>query len=812
MAESGLPSTPTNPVAENVLPQQAQQQVNINETYIKVLASNFGYLDSQDAGVGCWMDKLNNQQIVGGSLPIKTTKSLFGKQSAARHKIIEIHNPLTKKTILAPLVDVGPGETIKYGLDLTYGAFIQLGGTLTLKNGHIVGGDKLSEAYYRVLSPEEQNQYKHLGSGMAGGQHNISSPMRNLQNHVDLTQGNNATRNQAIEQLTKGQVPDYPAAVENSSHGSQGEAGKETNVIHTPTNIAPSPVNTSGMPKGMFSIPEVGAMLWVFFRNGDPQFPVYFAASYGQAEWAQAYSASSPPLYYPGNDPKKLQKTDQSIMMPNKGGGMQFTESVSDNGNSRGMKIFGYSGAHLEFNEQHNIYYSPRDDYQHVDGHRFDIVKSNREIFTQGDSNTVTMGDQFIKVGNITKAALEAMDHINEAVNNINDKMAGKSGGGEAGGQGAKSNGVAEKAARTESNSTFTKENADDTAAPTAEDQEAAVDASKNSEDVGSSTDNGDGVQSPPENEYTSEDGAYTTTTNDDSVEVAYSENNDVTVTAVNPDDGYLHEQTYPEANLSNEESYAANEYSGDYQEPAQTLEVNNDGQVTDMYEESVSPVAETSREPETPPETVTVTKPDGTVVTKTVDNVDTSDTVTTGGGSVITAQALYEEYPPGSGEKVLVRPGSVTVVNADGERVVTQTSTREGGVVQVAPTPPPITKVESTTSRPLNTENTNNEDFLAKNPSVAAEIEPRLDAAQSGSLKERMSKDFSEDNNSNSKWIDQSEADARNQSRQVRADELRKELNLGDKPMENMSRAEQKAYRTEYEKRTGEYPPDFAP
>ena len=805
MAESGLTPTPTNPVVENVLPQQSQQQVNINETYIKVLASNFGYLDSQDAGVGCWMDKLNNQQIVGGSLPIKTTKSLFGKQSAAKHKIIEIHNPLTSKTILAPLIDVGPGETIKYGLDLTYGAFTQLGGTLTLKNGHIVGGDHLSQVYYRVLSPEEQNQYKHLGSGMAGGQHNINAPMRSLQNHVDLVQGNNATRNQAIEQLTKGQVPDYPATVEDSSHSSQGEAGKETNVVHTPTNIVPSPVNTSGMPKGMFSVPEIGAMLWVFFRNGDPQFPVYFAASYGQAEWAQAYSASSPPLYYPGNDPKKLQKTDQSIMMPNKGGGMQFTESVSDTGNSRGMKIFGYSGAHLEFNEEHNIYYSPRDDYQQIDGHRFDIVKSNREMFTQGDSNIVTIGDQFIKIGNITKAALQAMDHINEAVNNINDKMAGKSGS-EDGGKAAKSNGVAEQAARTESNSKFTKETEDANATPSTQDQEAAVDAS-NSENTESNPDSND-TATTSDNEYTSEDGSTTTTTTEDSVEVVNNDNNDVTVTAVNPDDGYLHEQTYPEANLSNEESSAASEYSGDYTEPSQTLEVNDSGSVVDMYEDSVTPVADTDTDTSTPTETVTVTQPDGTVVTKTVDSVETSDTVTTGGGSVITTRPIYDEYPPGSGEKVLRHPGSTTVVNADGERVVTHID----GVATGAPPPPPITRVESAESRPLNTENINNEKYLTNNPSVAAEIEPRLTPEQSTSLKDRTNSDFSSESNSNARSIDQSEVDERNQRRQDYANQIRAELSLGEKPMENMSRAEQKAYRTEYERRTGEYPPDFAP
>jgi len=38
----------------------------------------------------------------------------------------------------------------------------------------------------------------------------------------------------------------------------------------------------SNKTKGSFAIPSVGAHVWVFFHDGDPLFPVYFAASYGQ--------------------------------------------------------------------------------------------------------------------------------------------------------------------------------------------------------------------------------------------------------------------------------------------------------------------------------------------------------------------------------------------------------------------------------------------------------------------------------------------------------------------------------------------------
>lgn len=418
-----IQTSTSNPVAENVLPQQPVQDFNFNENYIRVYASNFGYLDSQDGGVGKWMDNTNNSNIVGVSLPISTTNSIFGK--SAKHKLVEVHNPASQRTIIAPLVDVGPATNVKYGIDLTYNCYILLGGKPTLKNNKIVGGEGLYEVFYRPLSQNEQLQFEYLSSGYLGAGHTLDSPLRSLNNFIDLTQGTNAQRDQAIAQLANGNVPDYSQIVQNSTSNPSNESAAESNIIHTTTNLSPTPINTTAMPTGMFSLPEVGAKLWVFFRNGDPHFPVYFAASYSQAEWAAAYSSASPPLYYPGTDPKKLSKSDAAYMVPNKGGGLQCIEHVGEGGNMRSMKLFGYSGAHLEFSEDHNIYYSPHDDYHQADGHKFDVVQSNRETFTRGDSNKVTLGDHFVKVGNMSQSALQAMDRINEIIDNVNNIMLG---------------------------------------------------------------------------------------------------------------------------------------------------------------------------------------------------------------------------------------------------------------------------------------------------------------------------------------------------------------------------------------------------
>jgi 3D (Asp-Asp-Asp) domain-containing protein len=52
--------------------------------------------------------------------------------------------------------------------------------------------------------------------------------------------------------------------------------------------------NTNNQALGMFGYASEGQAVWIFFREGNPLFPVYFAASYGQKEWQNMYGHASP--------------------------------------------------------------------------------------------------------------------------------------------------------------------------------------------------------------------------------------------------------------------------------------------------------------------------------------------------------------------------------------------------------------------------------------------------------------------------------------------------------------------------------------
>lgn len=55
-----------------------------------------------------------------------------------------------------------------------------------------------------------------------------------------------------------------------------------------PDKFIPNDFNDSGM--GMFSIPAVGSHVWVFFKDGDPNTPVYFASAHGIHDYAKMNS------------------------------------------------------------------------------------------------------------------------------------------------------------------------------------------------------------------------------------------------------------------------------------------------------------------------------------------------------------------------------------------------------------------------------------------------------------------------------------------------------------------------------------------
>jgi 3D (Asp-Asp-Asp) domain-containing protein len=184
--------------------------------------------------------------------------------------------------------------------------------------------------------------------------------------------------------------------------------------------------------KGMFSYPSPGAMLWVFFQEGNPLFPVYFAANYGAAEWKSAYKYGSPgPGYQPEGTAENPTTSTGGVM--NVGPGVmrwEDTNDPKDNTKSQQSLYFGHSdGSNMLFNRGYHQIYSKFDRRDQVDGDRYHSTLGYKEEWVQGDSNSVTMGDVYVKIGNVSQPAVDASTRIQQLMKDIYQPIIAKNQG-----------------------------------------------------------------------------------------------------------------------------------------------------------------------------------------------------------------------------------------------------------------------------------------------------------------------------------------------------------------------------------------------
>lgn len=230
-----------------------------------------------------------------------------------------------------------------------------------------------------------------------------------------------------FDELYKTDLPSYNFSdIENSGKLNQqtvedGTPDQTSSLVKNPTETQATALDTTGMAQGMFGIPGPGAMLWVFFREGDPLFPVYFAASYGATEWQSAYKASSPPAYGPQEN-SSTAISNQTVFRPNNAGAITFTGAVDAEKDARAVRMAHANGGYVELHPYGSVHYSPNEHLEQVAGTNYSYCL-NREEWTQGDSNKVVIGNQWVVVGNPSQANIETIEKLTEKVKQINAEM-----------------------------------------------------------------------------------------------------------------------------------------------------------------------------------------------------------------------------------------------------------------------------------------------------------------------------------------------------------------------------------------------------
>lgn len=188
------------------------------------------------------------------------------------------------------------------------------------------------------------------------------------------------------------------------------------------------PTSYSNQVKGSFSIPNVGSHVWVFFKNGNPMSPVYFAVSFGTEDWNQIYNSSdgdSGPDY-PGDYENVSEREDgtyshntetyrNKFVLNQKGG----TLEIVNTDNREILKMTHYSGSFKEYNNEATIELLTGQDQKLVHGDQFLTVKGHKSELIEMDLDQIVRGDYYTKIGNFNLAKFEEWQEHTKVLSNI---------------------------------------------------------------------------------------------------------------------------------------------------------------------------------------------------------------------------------------------------------------------------------------------------------------------------------------------------------------------------------------------------------
>jgi hypothetical protein len=170
------------------------------------------------------------------------------------------------------------------------------------------------------------------------------------------------------------------------------------------------PNGYSNEAKGAFCIPSVGAHVWVFFREGNPNFPVYFAASFGQSDWQGIYeSQNEPGLDYPSTYENKnasiteynnnVEAYRNKYVINQKGGTLEFVNSDLN----EKVRMTHYSGSFKEMNNQSTIELNTKNKQGLTLNDSYDTIRGFKNEYTGKNLDEIVYRDKYKKVGSLNE-------------------------------------------------------------------------------------------------------------------------------------------------------------------------------------------------------------------------------------------------------------------------------------------------------------------------------------------------------------------------------------------------------------------------
>lgn len=179
------------------------------------------------------------------------------------------------------------------------------------------------------------------------------------------------------------------------------------------------PSTYSNKTKGIFTVPNVGAMVWVFFENGDIARPVYFAYSYDKQDWQSIYNVGdNNGSDYPGAFENTTTKTDDQIykkgktVFNSKAGSIEFI----DTDEYEQIKITQAGGSFIQLSNKAAVYYADKNEQKLVAGNQFETVNLSKNLRVKKGFNIGVDESRWTRIGTWNIDAYNAWKEENRII------------------------------------------------------------------------------------------------------------------------------------------------------------------------------------------------------------------------------------------------------------------------------------------------------------------------------------------------------------------------------------------------------------
>lgn len=165
------------------------------------------------------------------------------------------------------------------------------------------------------------------------------------------------------------------------------------------------PESYSNSPSGVFGIPNVGSHVWVFFREGNPNYPVYFGGCFSKSDFHSIYGelVEDDSVFpdYPASFENAQSSNGNPIyrnkfLLNQKGGNIL----INNTDKKEKIKLTHYSGSFLEFNNKTTTIFNSSNYQSFTNSNWFSTVKGELKQASSGISEYSSLQNFIIRVGN----------------------------------------------------------------------------------------------------------------------------------------------------------------------------------------------------------------------------------------------------------------------------------------------------------------------------------------------------------------------------------------------------------------------------